>query len=579
MPFSLRRPAPSSSSSSSRPPPPAEPAGWLVRLCAHPATRPVLSTEVLLLVVCLYFTLFCNMAFWRALVAGREGLGAMVAYGLPLAVALTAVQVLLLAPWLNRWTTRPLLALLVVVASSAAYFGSRFGVYFDPSMLRNVVRTDVAEASELLTVRFALHLLVFAVLPLVLIARVRIRPRPLGRAVAVRAAWMLGGLVLALGALVPVFKDFASQMRNNKEIRYLLLPAAVVWSAGRVLVQDAQVATGPRQVIAPDARLGARASQAGKPVLMVVVVGETARAANWGLNRAQGWPQARDTTPALAARGDVINFPDVRSCGTNTEVSVPCMFSLQGRRNYDEDAIRRSESLLHVLRRAGLRVVWNDNQSGCKGVCDGLESLQPDAAQYPQLCTGGRCLDGALLDSSQRLVRDASGNLVLVMHQLGNHGPSYFRRHPPQFRRFLPTCENDDLARCTREQIANSYDNALLYTDHVLAQTIEWLVQLQSRFDTAMIYVSDHGESLGERGLYLHGVPYAIAPDEQTRVPMVMWFSPGFAARSGLNTECLRQQASRPASHDNLFHTLLGLLDVETTARERSLDLSAPCRS
>ncbi|WP_341650226.1 phosphoethanolamine transferase [Thauera humireducens] len=310
----------------------------------------------------------------------------------------------------------------------------------------------------------------------------------------------------------------------------------------------------------------------------MLVVGETARAANWGLNRGAGQSPAHDTTPELARR-EVINFPEVSSCGTNTEVSVPCMFSLQGRRNYDEDAIRGSESLLDTLKHAGLRVVWNDNQSGCKGVCAGVESMRPDPSSLPGLCEGERCLDEALLESSRALLRDAKGNLVLVLHQLGNHGPAYFRRYPDRFRRFTPTCDDEDLSKCSREQIANSYDNALLYTDHVLARNIDLLKELEPDYDTALLYVSDHGESLGENGLYLHGLPYSIAPAEQTRVPMVMWLSSGFAARNRLDSACLRAQADKPAAHDNLFHTVLGLLDVHTAIRDDALDLSAACRS
>ena len=168
---------------------------------------------------------------------------------------------------------------------------------------------------------------------------------------------------------------------------------------------------------------------------------------------------------------------------------------------------------------------------------------------------------------------------MLVLHTLGNHGPAYFRRYPEAFRRFTPTCDDEDLSKCSREQIANSYDNALLYTDHVLARGIDLLEALAPRYDTALLYVSDHGESLGENGLYLHGLPYSIAPQEQTRVPMVMWLSPGFAARTALDAACLRTAAQRPATHDNLFHTVLGLLDVRTTIRDDTLDLTAACRS
>jgi lipid A ethanolaminephosphotransferase len=167
---------------------------------------------------------------------------------------------------------------------------------------------------------------------------------------------------------------------------------------------------------------------------------------------------------------------------------------------------------------------------------------------------------------------------MLVLHMLGNHGPSYWRRYPAAFERFTPACREDDLGRCTQQQIVNAYDNALLYTDHVLATLIGRLAAHAGGVDSAMLFVSDHGESLGEKGLYLHGMPYAIAPREQTRVPMVYWQSEGFGQSAHLDSACLRERARAPVQHDHLFHTLLALLDVKTSLYDGELDLTRECR-
>jgi lipid A ethanolaminephosphotransferase len=278
----------------------------------------------------------------------------------------------------------------------------------------------------------------------------------------------------------------------------------------------------------------------------------------------------------------VINFGAVQSCGTNTEVSLPCMFAPVGRRDYNEQRIRGSQSLMHVLARAGVDVHWRDNQSGCKGVCDGLSSENVRSSNPPGLCSDGQCLDEALLaDLDRRLDRlqaQRSGTQLLVLHMLGNHGPSYFRRYPPAFERFKPACQNDDLQRCSQQEIVNAYDNALLYTDHLLASLVTRLQQRSQRLDAVMVYVSDHGESLGENRLFLHGIPYAIAPDVQKQVPMVMWTSAGFGQSAHLDKDCLRKRAQQGASHDHLFHSVLGLLDVRTSLYERTFDLTANCR-
>jgi lipid A ethanolaminephosphotransferase len=260
------------------------------------------------------------------------------------------------------------------------------------------------------------------------------------------------------------------------------------------------------------------------------------------------------------------------------------MFAPVGRRDYDESRIRGSESLLHVAARAGVAVHWRDNQSGCKGVCEGLPQDEVASLNPAGVCADGHCLDeGLLAGLDERLAAAAAaprpGTQLLVLHTLGNHGPSYFRRYPPAFKRFQPACENDDLRLCSQQEIVNAYDNALLYTDHVLASAIAKLQAAAGKVDTALIYVSDHGESLGENNLFLHGLPYAIAPDVQTRVPMVMWLSGGLPRAAGVDAGCLRRRAAEPAAHDHLFHTVLGLLDVQTALYEPAWDLTSGCRT
>lgn len=535
--------------------------------------RPVLTSTHLTVWVGLFFALAANTSFLSKVLAGRDPwLPASWTLTLAMLVALTAVHVLLLSFIVVRPLAKPLLTVLIVATAFATYYVQRFGIYLDPTMLRNVLNTDPAEARELFSWAMVPHLLLFAGLPLLLLWRVQLDRQSWGRALAWRLTTIAGSAALLVGALLLVFQDFSAQMRNQKEVRYLITPANFIYSTVRVSVDSTHEAQAARMPIGLDARLDASWATRTKPALLVLVVGETARAANWGLN---GY--ARQTTPQLAQR-DVINFPDVTSCGTNTETSLPCMFAPIGRRDYDERRIRTSESLLHVLHRAGFEVLWRDNQSGCKGVCDGLPTEQLDRSTLPEWCDGDRCLDEILLHRLDTVARDAKGNLVVVLHMLGNHGPAYFKRYPPAFRRYTPTCDTGDLRQCPREQIVNAYDNALLYTDHVLSRTIEFLESQAHRYDSALVYVSDHGESLGEKGLYLHGIPYAIAPDEQTKVPMTWWLSPGYAASFGLDMACLKQEAKQSRTHDNLFHTTLGLLQVQSSEYEPRLDITRACR-
>jgi lipid A ethanolaminephosphotransferase len=535
--------------------------------------RPELSVEVLALACAVFIVALENGRFWQAALAGR-GWAEPATWGYAAAVftALTALYLAAAVLVCTRYTAKPVLSVFLIGSAAAAYYIDRYAVYLDPTMVRNVLATNYQEAAELLGWRLALYVLVLGVLPATLVWWPRLKRRPPARALAVRLAWIAAAVALATASLLLVFSDLASLMRNHKQVRYLITPGNVVASLASNAWGRGSRPEGPKVPVGQDARLAASWHQRARPALFVLVVGETARAQNFSLD---GY--ARPTNPELAKR-DVVNFSHVTACGTSTEVSLPCMFSAIGRGDYDERRILGEESLLHVLARAGFGVLWRDNQSGCKGVCSGLPVQQMPTSGPPPLCADGRCLDDVLLDGLDTVARDAKGNLFVVLHELGSHGPAYFKRYPPAFRRFTPACENEDLRTCSREEIVNAYDNSLLYTDHVLGRLIDLLDAAQATHDTAMLYVSDHGESLGEGGLYLHGVPYAIAPDVQTHVPMVMWLSPAFRRDFGIDEACLRRRAGQPASHDNLFHSLLGVLDVQTSVYRPGLDLFAGCR-
>ena len=161
---------------------------------------------------------------------------------------------------------------------------------------------------------------------------------------------------------------------------------------------------------------------------------------------------------------------------------------------------------------------------------------------------------------------------------MGSHGPAYYKRSPPAYKRFQPECTSNVLQDCTQAELVNAYDNSIAYTDHFLAATIGWLKQ-QPRPTRRCSTSADHGESLGENNLYLHGLPYALAPDVQKRVAWISWLSPGFQRRSGVATDCLAGRAGEAISHDHFFHSVLGLLDVQTAVYRRGLDAYAPCQS
>jgi lipid A ethanolaminephosphotransferase len=542
--------------------------------------RPTLRVEWLAGLVALYCIALANGPWWAAVTAQRDPADASTwLFVVCCFVALTALSFVLLVMPSTRWTVKPWLTLVVVATSFAVFYMRTYNVLLDPSMLRNVLRTDLRESRELISWSLAWQVTLWAAVPVATIWWVRIARPPLLRSVLLRIGAICMALVIALGALLLISRDFTSLIRNQREVRYLITPGNFIVSLVRTAATDMRTAGVPQRVIGADAHRDApttapMGAPARKPRVFVFVLGETARAANFSL-----YGYARNTNPELANL-DIVAFRSVTACGTSTEVSVPCMFSPWGRTDYDEDLIRQSEGLLNVLAHAGVDVSWLDNQSGCKGVCDGagIRSRKLDAEFAPDLCRGEDCFDEILVRGLEADLDTVEADTFIVLHMLGNHGPAYFRRYPAAFRRFTPDCQSAELRRCSRDEVVNAFDNALLYTDHVLAEVMRLLARRADRLDTAMLYVSDHGESLGENGFYLHGIPYAIAPDFQTRVPMIWWQSAGFGTATRIHAPCLRARTADALSHDNLFHSMLGLFDVQTTAYRRERDLFAPCR-
>jgi lipid A ethanolaminephosphotransferase len=439
-------------------------------------------------------------------------------------------------------------------------------------MATNTMQTDWKEIQGLLTPRLALVALLGAVLPSWLVWRTPVDYRPWKQQALRNVGGVVAGVALLAALILMSFQPMASAMRNHKHLRYLMNPLNSVFAVGQAAFGGPRM-RGEMLPVGRDARVAA--TPGTKPRLLVLVLGETGRSGNFGIN---GYP--RDTTPELAA-AQVATFRNAWSCGTNTAASVPCMFSPLGREGFlarDRD----SENLLDVLQHAGLAVLWIDNQpGGCKGVCDRVPNVNISGLKDPQLCSHGECHDEILLAGLDERVAALPAErrqrgVVLVMHQMGSHGPAYADRTPPAFKRFLPECTSSHLPDCSSEQLRNAYDNTIAYTDHVLGSTIAWL-RKRGDYDGALLYVADHGESLGENNLYLHGLPYLLAPDVQKHVPWVTWLSPGFEQRAGVTMQCLRTRADTRLTHDNLFHSVLGLMQVSTSVYQRPLDAYTGC--
>lgn len=490
-------------------------------------------------------------------------------------VVLIAAFYLLFSLLTWPYVRKPLLVVLILVSAAANYFMHSFGTVIDTNMIENVFESNAQETGALMSRSYLLWMLLMGIVPVVVVCSVRIRRgQRWWWSVLQRLAGALGAVLVILLMAVLFYKDYASLIRNNKGLVKMITPANIVSGTGHYV--DERYLQGSQALvkIGQDAKKGPLINAGSKKTLVVLVVGETGRAENFSLG---GY--ARDTNPELEKQ-QVIYYPNASSCGTETAISVPCMFSNMPRERYDANLAHHQEGVLDILAHAGVSVLWRENDGGCKGACDRVPHTDMTQWHLPQYCHDGFCLDDVLLHRIDNYVDALHNDGIIVLHQMGSHGPAYYQRYPAAFRRFTPTCDSNQIQDCDHQALINTYDNSLLYTDDMVSRTIDKLKSLSDRFNVALIYLSDHGESLGEHGMYLHGAPYLFAPSQQTHIPLLLWMSPGYAAAYHIDQACLRRQASQDTvSQDNLFHTVLGMFDIQTGQYQPQLDMIKSCQS
>jgi len=533
------------------------------------AVRP----EWVTLIASAFLLIGCNFVLWQHLfeitAADGKGIAMRVAFGVMILAAFNIVLTLLAF----RPLLKPLLTLIFLISAGVAYFMSQYGVMIDAGMFRNFAETNATEVRDLLSLKLFAYILLLGVLPSWLLWKVPVNYRRWHRELISKVIVGVASVAVIGGVALANYQGLSSLFRNHHEIRLMLVPSNYIGASAGYLREQVVSARQPFIKIGEDAERNPDVKLQPRKSLTVLVVGESARAENFGI---LGYH--RDTTPTLDKEAGLIAFTDVHSCGTETAVSVPCMFSNMGRKDYDASKAKNEEGLLDVLKRAGIDVIWRDNQSGCKGTCDRVTLQDVSNLKDPALCANSECRDEILLQGLQSFIDHLDKDTVLVLHQMGSHGPEYFKRYPKEYEHFTPVCESNALNNCSRESIVNGYDNTLVYTDHVLSSLIDVLRSNQDKVDTAMLYLSDHGESLGEYNLFLHGTPYMLAPEQQKHVAMLAWFSDNYQKAYSVDTHCLQMSRDKPLSQDNLFHSMLGLLEVRSKVYQPGLDMFAGCR-
>lgn len=521
-----------------------------------------ISQIKLILFVTIFLVIFHNLTFLQQVAGTYSDTDAVWIKLLSVSIVHACVVTILLSFIGFSKVLKPLLIMVLLISSFTAYYIDTYRVVIDSVMINNIMDTDTTEVLELFDIRLLAYFLFIGLLPAYLVYKSTLAEESIPRVILKRLGLILACIVVA-GSTLYLSSDFyASFFRTNKILRFYTNPVTPIYSLSKYFADKfKQKKHKEFKSIALDAK---KPKSDDDAELVVLVIGETARADHFSLN---GYH--RDTNPLLAQE-DVISFTNVFSCGTSTAVSIPCMFSVEERDNYDKARTDNMDNVLDILKRSGVNVLWRENNTGHKGVANRIDYESYKKPDVNPVCNP-ECRDEGMLNNLDAWVEQHKGeDMLIILHQMGSHGPAYFKRYPPEFDIFQPTCKTSRLEDCNKEEVINAYDNTILYTDYFLSRVIAWLKSVPSAYETSMLYASDHGESLGEAGVYLHGFPYAFAPTTQIHVPVILWVG---SDNQDIDLKSVQKKLKTTFSHDNLFHTLLGVFEIKSDIYDSNKDI------
>lgn len=518
-----------------------------------------ISETKLIIIISLFLLIFANFTFFNKVTDVYPLTGFNILFLGALSIVLLSVMVLLLTIFSSRYTTKPILILFTVISAFSAYFMYTYNVVIDDSMIDNALQTNMNESLDLFSWQLVGFVTFLTVLPSIYIYKQPILVKSFRHTVKSRVITGVASIAVIVIIILTFGSYFASFFREHKPLRFYTNPTFPIYNIGKFIGINLFPKTTTYTKLGLDAKIDPK-DKANRE-LVIMVVGESARGDHFSLN---GY--SKETNPRLENEPNAVSFDSAQSCGTSTAVSVPCMFSFLGEKGNDRELANSQDNVLDVLKRAGVHILWRDNNSDSKGVALNVEYQDYKTKATNTMCDT-ECRDkGMLVGLQQYIDSKKNGDILIVLHQMGNHGPAYAKRYPAEFEKFKPICKTNQLEQCSADEVSNAYDNALLYTDSFLADTID-LLKKNSNFDTKMIYMSDHGESLGENGVYLHGMPKIIAPKAQTHIGMVFW-----SANKNLNNKMIKISKDS-YSHFNLPHMLLGSFNVNTELYNKDLDI------
>ena len=513
-----------------------------------------------ILLTSLFITSAYNLKFLKILYS-NIGFSdfASISFFFTIIFSIISVISILLLVFGQKYVLKPLVIFLIILSSILSFYNQQLGVTVDEQMIINTLHTDAKEAIDLMSITFFIHIFFLGIIPSIFISFIKLEFGNFGQELLIRISLILIALI-SISILISVnFKNLSFIVRNNSMLNQHITPLYTIMSSYKLaklhLKEEKKFTT-----LGLDAKL----SKKNFKTIGIMVVGETARSDRFFIN---GYN--KETNPLLMNK-EVISFKNTISCGTSTAYSVPCMFFLEGEKNYNIIKSRYQSNVLDVLELAGIKTIWVNNNSSCKHVCDRIETF--DLVDQKGTEDKNSNFDEILLDITNKIINDSEGNILIVLHTIGSHGPSYYKRFPEKFAKFKPYCKSESPQNCSKEELNNAFDNTILYTDYILSSIIN-ILEDKKEYDTFMFYASDHGESLGENGIYLHGLPKKFLIKQQTDFAMVLWLSDKLVKNRDINVDKIKNLINKELNHDYISHTLLNLFGVESLVNKKELSL------
>ncbi len=430
-----------------------------------------------------------------------------------------------------------ILILFCLINAVALYFINTFGVIIDKSMIGNILNTNFDESSSFFSGSLVLYFLFLGVLPSIFIYCTKIIYPNFKKAMF----HIFATLIFSVGFAYAHATNWLWIDKYSPTFGALVMPWSYVANTSRYYAQKAK--ENITQIILPDAKI-----KDHQKSVVVLVIGESARMQNFSL---YGYP--KNTNPLLSK---ILNVKALKSesCATNTISGVKCILE----HKYTN---KLYEPLPNYLYRNGVDVIWRTVNWGEPKI---KVRKYLTASDLKTNCDAEDCnYDGVLLNGLEEEIRNSKKDKVLIiLHTSTSHGPTYNKKYPQKFNKFTPVCDNVELSKCTQKELINAYDNTIVYTDYLLSEIINILGKITD-FKSAMFYVSDHGESLGENNLYMHGLPKGIAPKTQFEIPFIVWTS----------EEATYKNFDNPIPQQYIFHSVLNFLAIDSEIYNEQMNI------